>query len=31
MRLYYFTPEIIRYAAARLGVPDCAFGYYHQF
>jgi RNA polymerase sigma-70 factor (ECF subfamily) len=27
---YFFTPEIIRYAAAQLGVPDCAWGYFYQ-
>ena len=27
---YFFTPEIIRYAAARLGVPEVAWGYIYK-
>lgn len=30
MRLYYFTPELIRDAAGRLNVPACTWGYFHQ-
>lgn len=30
MGAYFFTPEIIRYAAARLGVPECAWGYIYK-
>lgn len=30
MSAYFFTPEIIRYAAARLGVADCAWGYFYK-
>lgn len=29
-RLYFFTPQIIRYAAAKLGVADCAWGYFFK-
>lgn len=31
MRIYSFTPEIVRYAGARLGVPACVWGYFHNF
>lgn len=31
LRLYYFTPELIEYAARRLGVPACTWGYFHQW
>jgi len=27
LRSYFFTPELIRFAAGRLGVPDCTWGY----
>lgn len=28
-RLYYFTPELIQYAADRLNVPACTWGYFY--